>query len=601
MVKFNRTYQPNDNDAPGKGVGKEDPPLKNGSERKFMDYRTYIAKKLPDCGVPAEEIAAAVTVPPDRSMGDYALPCFKFAKAMRKSPVRIAEDLAAGFPADHVIESATAVNGYLNFKVNRKGLTEDTLKEIAEKGSAYGSAKTGNGKTICIDYSSINVAKPFHIGHLSTTVIGAALYRIFGFLGYKVVGINHLGDYGTQFGKLIYAYKAWGTKEGVEKGGVKELTRLYVKYHKEAENNPAMDDEARRYFKLIEQGDEECNELFNRFKEITLKEVSRIYDELDVRFDSYAGESFYNDKMQPVIDELEEKGLLKTSEGAKIVDLSDYGMPPCLILRSDGASLYATRDLAAACYRKATYDFDKCLYVVAYQQDLHFRQWFRVVEKMGYEWAKDQLVHVAFGMVSFEGESLSTRKGHVIYLDELLDRAVEKALAIIEQKSPNLENKEEVARQVGIGAVIYADLSNNRIKDIDFWWDRALNFDGETGPYVQYTHARCCSLLRKAADAGIAPDAGDGSALADEEARALLALLGRFPEVVKEAADKYEPSMITRYVTQLAGAYNKYYYEHRILDEDAAASAARVRMTQAVRDVIRRGLYLVGIEAPERM
>ena len=565
-----------------------------------MDYRTYIAKKLPDCGVPAEEIAAAVTVPPDRSMGDYALPCFKFAKAMRKSPVKIAEDLAAGFPADHVIESATAVNGYLNFKVNRKGLTEDTLKEIAEKGSAYGSAKTGNGKTICIDYSSINVAKPFHIGHLSTTVIGAALYRIFGFLGYKVVGINHLGDYGTQFGKLIYAYKAWGTKEGVEKGGVKELTRLYVKYHKEAEKNPAMDDEARRYFKLIEQGDEECNELFNRFKEITLKEVSRIYDELDVRFDSYAGESFYNDKMQPVIDELEEKGLLKTSEGAKIVDLSDYGMPPCLILRSDGASLYATRDLAAACYRKATYDFNKCLYVVAYQQNLHFRQIFKVLELMGKPWAKD-LIHVAYGMVSLLDENgnqvaMSTRNGTVVLLEDVLNKCHEKCLEVIEKKNPDLEDKEEIARQVGTGAVIFAALSNSKIKDIAFSYDKILNFDGETGPYVQYTAARIKSVLRKAGKSG-----GYTINEINEDEYALISALAAFPETVAAAADKLEPFFITRYAIELSSLYNKFYFEHKILGSEENAKNFRIALSEATLTVLTNALTLLGIKTPERM
>lgn len=565
-----------------------------------MDYRTYIAKKLPDCGVPAEEIAAAVTVPPDRSMGDYALPCFKFAKAMRKSPVKIAEDLAAGFPADHVIESATAVNGYLNFKVNRKGLTEDTLKEIAEKGSAYGSAKTGNGKTICIDYSSINVAKPFHIGHLSTTVIGAALYRIFGFLGYKVVGINHLGDYGTQFGKLIYAYKAWGTKEGVEKGGVKELTRLYVKYHKEAEKNPAMDDEARRYFKLIEQGDEECNELFNRFKEITLKEVSRIYDELDVRFDSYAGESFYNDKMQPVIDELEEKGLLKTSEGAKIVDLSDYGMPPCLILRSDGASLYATRDLAAACYRKATYDFDKCLYVVAYQQNLHFRQIFKVLELMGKPWAKD-LIHVAYGMVSLLDENgnqvaMSTRNGTVVLLEDVLNKCHEKCLEVIEKKNLDLEGKEEIARQVGTGAVIFAALSNSKIKDIAFSYDKILNFDGETGPYVQYTAARIKSVLRKAGKSG-AYTINE----INEDEYALISALAAFPETVAAAADKLEPFFITRYAIELSSLYNKFYFEHKILGSEENAKNFRIALSEATLTVLTNALTLLGIKTPERM
>ena len=544
----------------------------------------------------AAEIEGFLEVPPDRAMGDFAFPCFRLSKTLRKGPPMIAQAVLTALGADEWTRAEVA-GGYLNFFLNQEKYAVSLLGQIDEN---YGRSDKGAGKTVCLDYSSINIAKRFHIGHLSTTMLGHSLKRIYEYLGWRAVGINHLGDWGTQFGKMICAYKRWGNKEEVEKGGVDAMTALYVRFHQEAETNPALEDEGRAWFKKIEDGDPEAVEIFNWFKAVTLKDAERVYDKLGVRFDYYTGESFYNDKIGRVIDELSEKGLLTESDGAKVVDLSEDNMPPCLILKRDGATLYATRDIAAALYRKDTFNFDKCLYVVAYQQDLHFRQWFRVVEKMGYDWAK-QLVHVAFGMVSFEGESLSTRKGHVIYLDELLDRAVEKALAIIEQKSPNLENKEEVARQVGIGAVIYTDLSNNRIKDIDFWWDRALNFDGETGPYVQYTHARCCSLLRKAADAGIAPDAGDGSALADEEARALLALLGRFPEVVEEAADKYEPSMITRYVTQLAGAYNKYYYEHRILDEDAAASAARVRMTQAVRDVIRRGLYLIGIEAPERM
>lgn len=544
----------------------------------------------------AAEIEGFLEVPPDRAMGDFAFPCFRLSKTLRKGPPMIAQAVLTALGADEWTRAEVA-GGYLNFFLNQEKYAVSLLGQIDEN---YGRSDKGAGKTVCLDYSSINIAKRFHIGHLSTTMLGHSLKRIYEYLGWRAVGINHLGDWGTQFGKMICAYKRWGNKEEVEKGGVDAMTALYVRFHQEAETNPELEDEGRAWFKKIEDGDTEAVEIFNWFKAVTLKDAERVYDKLGVRFDYYTGESFYNDKMGRVIDELNEKGLLAESDGAKVVDLSEDNMPPCLILKRDGATLYATRDIAAALYRKDTFNFDKCLYVVAYQQDLHFRQWFRVVEKMGYDWAK-QLVHVAFGMVSFEGESLSTRKGHVIYLDELLDRAVEKALAIIEQKSPNLENKEEVARQVGIGAVIYTDLSNNRIKDIDFWWDRALNFDGETGPYVQYTHARCCSLLRKAADAGVAPDAGDGSALADEEARALLALLGRFPEVVEEAADKYEPSMITRYVTQLAGAYNKYYYEHRILDEDAAASAARVRMTQAVRDVIRRGLYLIGIEAPERM
>ncbi len=551
------------------------------------------AQGLPE----AEEIRGLLAVPPDPAMGDYAFPVFRLAKALRMAPPKIAAALAEGW-AHADVARVEAVNGYLNFFLNRLNFARDTLTAVLAAGERYGASDLGAGKTICLDYSSINIAKRFHIGHLSTTMIGHSLKRIFDFLGYTTVGINHLGDWGTQFGKMICAYKKWGNREEVERGGVAELVRLYVRFHEEAETDKALEDEGRAWFKRIEDGDEEALSIFSWFKELTLRDTARVYDLLGVTFDSYAGESFYNDKMGRVIDELKAKGLLTLSEGASIVDLSEDNMPPCIILRSDGATLYATRDLAAALYRHDTYHFDKCLYVVAYQQDLHFRQWFRVLEKMGYDWAKD-CVHVSFGMISYEGQSLSTRKGHVVYLEELLETAQQKALEIINEKSPNLENKEEVARQVGIGAVIYTDLSNNRIKDIDFHWDRALNFDGETGPYVQYTHARCCSVLRKA-EAMSLPEA-DFNALTDDEAQALLRLLGRFPDVIREAADKYEPSMLTRAVTDIAQAYNKFYYEHRILDDDPAAAAARVALTRAVKNVIKTGLYLIGIEAPERM
>ena len=572
-----------------------------------MDMKTRIAQLLADTlhktwpeaeGLPeAADIRGQLAVPPDPNLGDYAFPCFRFAKVLRMAPPKIAEAVAAAFDAPETAR-VEAVNGYLNFFLNRVNFAKGTLENVLVSGEKYGSCDMGAGKTICLDYSSINIAKRFHIGHLSTTMLGHSLKRIYEHLGYKTVGINHLGDWGTQFGKMICAYKLWGSEEQVEKGGVNELTRLYVKFHAEAEEHPELEDEGRAWFKKIEDGDPEALRIFNWFKELTLRDTARVYDLLGVKFDSYAGESFYNDKMGRVIDELKAKNLLTISDGASIVDLEKYNMPPCLILKKDGATLYATRDIAAALYRHDTYHFDKCLYVVAYQQDLHFRQWFKVLELMGYDWAKD-CVHVAFGMISYEGQSLSTRKGNIVYLEDLLDQAQEKALKIIEEKSPNLENKAEVARQVGIGAVVYADLSNNRIKDIDFCWDRALNFDGETGPYVQYTHARCCSVLRKAAELNL-PDP-DYSALQDDEAQDCLRKLGRFPDVIKEAADKYEPSMITRAVTDLAQAYNKFYYEHRILDDDPAVAAARVALTRAMKSVIKTGLYLIGIEAPERM
>lgn len=565
-----------------------------------MDYKKHIAEKLASCGIDKEEIEAAIAVPPDNKMGDYALPCFKFAKVMRKSPVAIAEELKNTFATDDAISEVEAVNGYLNFRVNRTALVKETLEKIAEQGEAFGSSDMGNGKTICIDYSSVNIAKPFHIGHLSTTVIGGALYRIFKFLGYNAVGINHLGDYGTQFGKLIYAYKHWGSEEAVKEGGVKELTRLYVRYHKESEINPSMDDEARSYFKLIENGDEECVKLFNLFKEITLKEVEKIYDELDIKFDSYAGESFYNDKMQPVIDELAEKGLLVESEGAKIVDLEQYGMPPCIILRSDGASLYATRDLAAACYRKEHYDFDKCLYVVAYQQNLHFKQIFKVLELMGKPWAKD-LVHVAYGMVSLLDDNgnqvaMSTRNGTVVLLEDVLKKCHEKCLEIIEQKNPDLEDKENVARQVGTGAVIFGALSNSKIKDIAFSYSKILNFDGETGPYVQYTAARIKSVLRKGGAIGKYEIKN-----VNEDEYQLIALLSTFPDVVKAAAERLEPFFVTRYAIDVASAFNKFYFDCKIIGDDVNETNFRLAISSATLTVLSSALTLLGIKVPERM
>ena len=565
-----------------------------------MDYKKYIAQKLSGFGVSEEEIESAIAVPPDRNMGDYALPCFKFAKTMRKAPVQIANDLCASFVCDEVISKVEAVNGYLNFRVNREGLVKESLAKILAEGDDYGKSDIGKDKTVCIDYSSINIAKPFHIGHLSTTVIGGALYRIFKFLGYNTVGINHLGDYGTQFGKLIYAYKKWGNKEAVEKGGIKELNRLYVLYHAESEKDSSMDDEARNYFKLIEQGDKECNELFNWFKEITLKDVEKIYTELDVKFDSYAGESFYNDKMQPVIDELSEKGLLKESEGAKIVDLEEYGMPPCLILRSDGASLYATRDLAAAFYRKNHYNFDKCLYVVAYQQNLHFKQIFKVLELMGKDWAKD-MVHVAYGMVSLLDENgnqvaMSTRHGTVVLLEDVLKKCHEKCLEVIESKNPDLEDKENIAKQVGTGAVIFGALSNSKIKDVAFSYEKILNFDGETGPYVQYTAARIKSVLRKGGE----PTDCEIANINEDEYQ-LISKLSEFPEIVKASADKLEPFFVTRYAIEVASLFNKFYFNCKIIGEDKQVENFRLNVCKATLTVINNSLGLLGIKVPERM
>ena len=561
-----------------------------------MDYKKYIAEKLHIEGVSESEIYELIALPPNTEMGDYALPCFKFAKLLRKSPVMIAETLRASFATDDVVSEVSAVNGYLNFKINKSGFVRQTLDRIFAEKDAYGASDVGAGKTVCIDYSSINIAKPFHIGHLSTTVLGGALYRIFNALGYKAVGINHLGDYGTQFGKLISAYKRWGNKDEIERGGIRALNELYVRFHREAEEHPEYDDEARAYFKKIEQGDEECLALFKWFKELTLKDVQKIYEMLDIRFDSYAGESFYSDKMQPIIDELNEKGLLVESRGAQVVDLEEYGMPPCIILKSDGTTLYATRDMAAAQYRKNVYDFDKCLYVVAYQQNLHFKQFFKALELMGKEWAKD-LVHVAYGMVSLEEGTMSTRKGNVVFLEDVIKKCIEKAYTIIDQKNPDLENKEEVAKKVGVGAVIFGALYNNKIKDIVFSYDKVLNFDGETSVYVQYTCARANSVLLK----GGVPLVYEIPELSTVEID-LVKAIATLPETVKDAAEKYEPSLIARFAVDVAQKFNKFYFDCKILSaEDETTKNFRLALTNATLQALKNAFALLGIGIPEKM
>ena len=556
-------------------------------------------------GVTQEEIYALITVPQDSEMGDFALPCFRFAKALRKAPVMIAQELRdAILVKDHPFTAVEAVNGYLNFKFNKLEKAKKTLNAVLSMGTDYGTSQEGKGKTVCIDYSSINIAKPFHIGHLSTTVIGGALYRMYKKLGYNAVGINHLGDWGTQFGKLIVAFKKWGDREDLENRGIYALNEIYVKFHQEAEKDPTLDDLARKYFKLIEDGDKEALDLFYWFKEITLREVKKIYERLDINFDSYNGEAFYNDKMTPVLEELKEKGLTTISDGAEIVDLAEYGMSPCLLVKADGATLYATRDLAAAFYRKHTYDFWKCLYVVAYQQNLHFKQVFKVLELMGKDWAKD-LVHVPFGMVSLEDGTMSTRKGKVVWLEDVLNKSVEKSLEIISKKNETLANKEEVAEMVGTGAVVFFALSNSRIKDIVFGYDKVLNFDGETGPYCQYTNARCNSILRKLGNLEEylkAPLTDEELAGVDnKESDALITLISNFGSVLSDAVARYEPSIVTRYVVDVAQSFNKFYLENRILNADESQKRARVALVYATHVVLKEGLRLIGVQTPEEM
>lgn len=564
-----------------------------------MNFKDIISEILKSDEIKKEDIFSALAPTPSLDKGDVCLPCFKFAKILRKSPQAIAGELKEKIDSSSqpLIGKTAVEGGYLNIFFNRAFAVKEMVTAFSQNGGVT-KPKPKNGKTVCIDYSSVNIAKPFHIGHLLTTVIGGSLYRIFNYLGYNAVGINHLGDWGTQFGKMIVAYLNWGDDLDIEKRGVRALLDLYVRFHSEAEKDESLEAEGRAWFKKIEDGDSRALEIFNKFKDITLKEVKRVYDRLGVKFDSYAGESFYNDKMQPVIDELKAKNLLTESEGAMVVDLEKYGMPPCLILKSDGATLYATRDLAAAVYRKQHYDFYKNLYVVAYQQNLHFKQVFKVLELMGKTWASD-CVHVPFGMVSLEGQgALSTRKGNVVFLDDVLNEAVEKAAKVIEGKNPELEDKQKIAADVGVGAVIFGALSSGRIKDLVFSFDKALSFEGETAPYLQYTHARCRSVLSRA---GVSDGKIDYDVLTDDDSFTLVRLLSSFDDVVSDAAAKYEPSVVSRYLLDLAAVFNRFYLNCRIIGEKPDVMYTRLLITRYVAEALKEGLKLLLINAPDRM
>ena len=569
--------------------------MKNLKKKISSALVEALTAAFPDAVLPsADEIVQALEYPPDETMGDLALPCFKFSRALRKAPPAIAAALAERFSCDGV-EKCEVAGGYLNFKI-ANSYYEALAPKIISEGAEYGRSHAGDGKTVVLDYSAPNICKPFHIGHLASTIIGHSLKKIHQFAGYNCVGVNHLGDWGTQFGKQITAYKLWGDKETVEKGGVDELVRLYVKFHEEAEADPALNDRARAEFAKLEEGDAENTALWKWFVKISLDECNKTYEKLGVDFDSYAGESFYTDKMPEQIEILREKGLLKLDNGASIVDLSEYNMPPCLILKSDGSTLYPTRDIAAAVYRSRTYNFDKCIYVTASQQCLHFAQWFKVVELMGYDFY-DKLVHVPYGMVSIDGAKLATRTGNVILIRDLINAAVEKVEAVIEEKNPDLENKAQVAQDVGVGAIVFHYLLNNRIKDVNFIMDDALSFDGSTGPYAQYTYARTCSLIEKAGDAKYA-----AVKITEPSEAALMKTLSRFEEVVDAALRDYEPSNITRYIIDICFAFNRFYQDCKILGaESEDVCASRLSLVKATNVVLGSALPLICMKTPRKI
>ena len=550
------------------------------------------------------DVASLIEIPTDEKMGDYAFPCFRLAKEFRKAPDAIAAEIAEKLQKNPMFESVENVNAYVNIKIKRTDFIKDVIEDAVLKGDSFTKSNEGEGKKVLVDYSSPNIAKPFHIGHIRSTVIGNALYLIYKNLGYDVVRINHLGDYGTQFGKMIVAYRKWGNKEDVQREPIKTLLSYYTKFHEEAEKNSELDEEARRVFVKLENGEAEEVALWKWFKEESLKEFEKVYKMLNIQFDSYAGESFYSDKIPAAVAQLEEKGLLKESQNSIIVDLDQFGLAPALVKKSDGSTLYITRDIAAALYRKDTYDFYKCLYVVASQQDLHFKQLFKVMELMGNQWAQN-CIHVQFGMVSLAEGTLSTRKGRVVFLEDVLNKAVEKTREVVVEKGVVSENIDRVAEEVGIGAVVFNELAHNRIKDYTFDWDKVLNFEGETGPYVQYTHARSCSLLRKAGKDMVSKaknlDNIDYEKLTSNTMYELAKLIHNMPEVIKEAADRYEPSVITRHVVKIAQGFNRFYNEERILQGDATGTVSRLTLVIATKNAIKNGLALLGIKAPERM
>ncbi|MBF8277547.1 MAG: arginine--tRNA ligase [Candidatus Brocadiaceae bacterium] len=562
-------------------------------------FITRIASLLNEkTGLPEAEIEKLMEVPPDFKMGDYAFPCYTLSKALKKAPNVIASELSKTLPSVSPVVEIRDIGPYLNFFIDRTIFAEMVLKKVCEEHDCYGSSSTGAGKRVVIDYSSPNIAKHLAVHHLRSALIGNAILHVYKTLGYTCTGINHLGDWGTQFGQLMVAYKRWGSEDAYQSYTVTDLNNLYVKFHQEAEKNPLLEGEAREWFKKLEAGDQEARDLWQRFKDISLREFQKIYEMLGIHFDAFVGESFYNTMVVDTVMRAKEKGLTRVSEEALIVDLEPYGMPPCLLRKKDDATLYATRDIAAAEYRQKTYNFDKMIYVVGSEQKLHFKQVFKVLELMGYEWGS-HCVHVDFGLMKFKDAKMSTRKGTVVLLEDLLSEAIERAKQIIEAKNPQLENKDTVARHVGIGAIIFADLSAKRNKDVVFDWNEALNFDGETGPYVQYTHARLCSILRKYGKA--VTTRVDFGLLKEDETTVLLKSLEQFPSVIVRAAEFYEPSLISNHLIAVCSNLNRFYNTHRVLADDEELARARILLVDATRQVLKNGLKILGINAPGQM
>ena len=564
-------------------------------KKKICQYLSKVLLEMSE-----EELMKTMEIPPEEKMGDLALPCFAMAKKMRKDPMQIATELVEKLneQKDELgIEKVESVGAYCNIHLKRDLFVEKCFESLLK--DKYGVSQIGTGKTVCMDYSSPNIAKNFHVGHLRTTVIGNSLYKIYQKLGYDVVRINHLGDWGTQFGKLIVAYKLWSSEELVKEKGIEELLRIYVKFENESKKNESLIVEAREWFVKMEQNDTEALEIWNWFKDISMVEFERIYDLLGISFDSYLGESFYRDKVPALVEKLKEMELLVESQGAQVIDLEKYDMPPCLITKSDGGSIYHSRDIAAILYRKEKYNFEKCLYVTGLEQALHFKQIFTAIEVMGYDWS-DGLIHVPYGLVSLAGEKLSTRGGNIIYAEDILKEAIERAYNAIIEKNPSLNEKEETAKKVGVGAIIFHDLFNQRIKNVDFSWKEVLNFDGTTGPYAQYTYARAKSVLRKA---GKMVEVGevDFEALTDDVTYNLVKVLSGYEDAVINAAEKNEPSVVARYVILLATAFNKFYHDCTILQAEEEEKKARLLLTDMVQKVLCETCGLLGMECPEEM